>query len=349
MRGGVFVLVVLLSGSRTMGEPCAPSARLDGDDDVAARVAVELTKLGVEVASTAVAAPGCPSLRAAVTRDASGAVAVTIRDRADRIEGRVVGDEALAAVWIDSWLRDDVAAPVWAPRIVPAAPPSSIEPRVVDEPVEIPAPIPSDPLAIDAGYEAGWFDDSTSSSGLSVGACARLGWICAGARVRAAWQPVLLSPDGLSGAARSDLAVLATATTSFEVGRMRVAPELGVGFGRFTTSRLVGCKMQCDPNTDPTQCTMPAPPACTPNDPTQLVGDGFRADTYTPRVAASVRVALPIFDHVWLEGTAAGQVAPGSHGPFEGMTDANGNTTPTTPGEPSAALVLGIGVRVGEP
>jgi hypothetical protein len=284
-----------------------------------------------------------------VTRDASGAVAVTIRDRADRIEGRVVGDDMLAAVWIDSWLHDDVAAPVWAPRIVPAAPPSSVAPvRVAERRVEISAPISNDPFAVDAIYETGWFDDGTSASGVSVAACGRFGRICAGARVRAAWQPLVLSADGTTGAARSDLSALAIATTSFELGRMRVAPELGAGVGRFTTSRVDGCKPPpCDPNTDPTTCAMP-PPMCDPNSPGQFVGDGFRADTYTPRFAASVRVALPIFDHVWLEGTAAGQLAPGAHGAFNGAPDANGNVS-TIPGEPSSALVLGVGVRVGEP
>jgi hypothetical protein len=338
---------VLLSGTRTMAEPCAPAARLDGDDDVAARVAVELERLGV--ASTA--APGCPSLRAAVSRDPSGAVAVTIRDRADRIEGRVVGDEILAAIWIDSWLRDDVAAPVWAPRIVPLAPPSEAPVREIASVAAIAAaPAPDDRVAVDASYETAWTSDGAGWSGFSASACARIGFACAGARVRAAWLPKLVSDDGLAAASRSDLAALAIATASIEVGRMRIAPELGVGVGRMTTTRLDGCKSPqppCDPN-DPSapMCTMP-PVGCDPA--LSFVGDGFRAETWTPRAQASVRIAVPLFDHVWLEGTAAAQLAPGGHGAFDSAPDAAGNVAATIPAEPIASLALGVGLRVGAP
>jgi hypothetical protein len=365
VRRAALAAAVLLSGSRTMAEPCAPAARLDGDGDVAAKVAVELQRLGVAItagAADAAAPPGsvtrgeagCPSLRAAVARDPSGAVAVTIRDGADRIEGRVVGDAQTAAIWIDSWLRDDdVDAPLLAPRIVPAAvpaPPAS--------PSETPAvataaaaPATPDRLAFDAAYESRWADDGTGWTGASASACWRIGPACAGARVRAAWLPQTVTSDALSAYARSDLAAYAIATTSIELGRMRVAPELGFGVGRMSTRRFDSCKPppMCDPTTDPNCGPNGAPPPGTCTDPaTMYTPASFEAETWTPRAAASVRVAVPLFDHVWLEGTASAELAAGAHGPFATQPDAAGNVI-TTPGEPQADVTLGVGVRVGAP
>ena len=77
-------------------------------------------------------------------------------------------------------------------------------------------------------------------------------------------------------------------------------------------------------------------------------GGSFDAETWTPRAAASLRVAVPLFDHVWLEGTAAADLTVGAHGPFMGAPDAAGNVV-TVPGEPSAGITLGVGLRVGAP
>jgi hypothetical protein len=207
-----------------------------------------------------------------------------------------------------------------------------------------------DGIAFDAAYETSWTSDGASWTGFSAGACAKVGFACAGARVRAAWLPEIKSSDGMAAASRSDLAAMAIATASLELGRMRVAPELGAGVGRMTTTRLDGCPPppKCDPTTDPNNpmCTMP-PPVC--SDPTlAYVGDGFSATTWTPRLAASVRVSVPLFDHVWLEGTAAAQLAPGGHGAFASAPDAAGNTL-AIPGEPGASLAFGVGLRVGAP
>jgi hypothetical protein len=78
------------------------------------------------------------------------------------------------------------------------------------------------------------------------------------------------------------------------------------------------------------------------------VASPLDAETWTPRATASVRVAVPLFDHVWLEGAAAADVALGAHGPFPGAPDAAGNVA-TVPGEPSTGVTLGVGLRVGAP
>jgi len=345
LKRAAIAAAVVLSGSRTIAEPCAPSARLDGDGDLAARVSAQLGQLGI--ATTA--APGCPSLRAAVARDASGRVTVTIRDGADRIEGRVVADAILAAVWIDSWLRDDVAAPLWSPRTLPAseAPGAPAPVEAVHDDVPRAAPSLFDRVAIGAGYAQAWSDESGGWSGFSADACVRVGRLCVGARARMLGQD-LASSAGMAAVRRGDVEALASASIAIELGRMHVAPELGVGVGRFATDRVDGCKPppNCAP-ADPA-CKLPIPtPGCDPGTP--RVGDNFSAATWTPRAAATVRVAVPLFDHVWLDGTIAGELAPGGAGPYTATSDPAVGPAPTIPAEPGAWLAIGVGLRVGAP
>ena len=80
---------------------------------------------------------------------------------------------------------------------------------------------------------------------------------------------------------------------------------------------------------------------------------GVHGITYTPRLAATLRASVPLFDHVWLEGIASLALAPLSHtDPLSGplMTDPSGMTMPgSVPGEPDASVQLGVGLRVGLP
>jgi hypothetical protein len=157
----------------------------------------------------------------------------------------------------------------------------------------------------------------------------------------------------LSAMARRDAAVLATAGASFELGRMSIAPELGLGVGRRRTWRLE-CSWPANGPNQPGGCdpSAPADPSCQqPPDCSAAVGKlyvGDRLDevTYTPRASAALRLSLPLFDHVWLEGIAAVTAAPFGHaGSFPDDPPPNGASIP---GEPGRAIQLGLGLRVGE-
>jgi hypothetical protein len=211
-----------------------------------------------------------------------------------------------------------------------------------------------DRLAIGLAYEQGWSADGSNWTGGSVSACMVVGPLCLGGRVRASFQSSI--DFRMSLASRSDLSVLATAAMPFGVGKMSIAPELGVGVGRIETTRIDGCmptNLPCMDPTDPNCMMMPG--QCTGTDPTTgkiYVGDHLDAVTYTPRFAAALRIAVPLFDHVWLEGLAAATLAPFGHTePFPPGQVPTGLNEPASdfalPGEPVAAFQLGVGVRVG--
>ncbi len=333
MRRAAALTLVVLSGSRTTwAEVCAARAQIEGDRELAARVSAQLRQLGVPEPTSE--APGCPPLRAAVARDASGAVAVTIRGEGDRIEGRVVDDEVVAAVWIDSWLHDDLAAPLWAAREVPPAPRAA---HALDR------------LALGAGYEATFADDGSAWSGFGANVSREVGPAWIGLRGRFSAGDVA-SPTQPTAAARRDLVVLATAAYATRIGRMSIAPEVGVGLGALTTRRLEGCKPIVPTSCDPSDPAAPGcDPMCAAGDPTiAYVGDGFATTRVTPRLAGALRIAVPLFDHVWLDARAALEAAPGRHaGEYDTAVRADGSVGVPLPGEPLTSYGLAIGLRVG--
>ncbi len=345
------VVVVGAAGGRAMAEPCAPSVSVTGDRDAVQRVDAELRKLG-DLVDTASA--GCPApVQAAVQLEGVG-LAVAVSDAGHRSEGRVVGDEVVAAEWIDSWLHDSLDP--WRTL----APPSSVAPgpaaATAVDPLRVKTgtavaqgaqPSLLDRLSFEADYEQSWMSDGSSWQGADAAACVRVGFACLGARGRFAAQTIAA---GMTEAARQDVVVLATASATLRAGAMRISPELGIGVGAFTTSRVDGC-VPVPPNgqNEPNQ---PAAPVCPSSNPGPIyVGDHLSNTTVAPRAAIAVRVSLPLFGPVWLDGIASAAASPFAHtGTFAtAAADVPPNILPSQvalPGEPVFAFQLGIGLRV---
>ena len=217
-------------------------------------------------------------------------------------------------------------------------------------------------IAIAASYEQMWTDDDASWTGIGAAACVRVGGFCVGARARLAFDPERL--HNATAVERDDFSLLAVASYPVALGTMSIAPEVGLGLGRVATTRADGsCKLVMPPpNCDPTDpmCSMQPEPGglCEPNadgsmtSPKVVVGDNFSAATYAPRISLALRIAIPVFEHVWLDGHAGMTYSPFAHG----GDFAAGKTMATEvvsaeqialPGEPSSGYVLGIGLRVG--
>ncbi len=345
--------MLVLLARPAAAELCTARVELEGEAPVVGEVGTELARLGVERGK---AAPGCRGVLARVEIDRDGGIAVAIRDGAKRSEGRVVSDATIAASWIDSWLHDDLDGRAW----------------LISSPVSVPAP--SSPAAtvviassnsnlfdrvhVAAGWEHVWTDDGASADGFGVASCVRVGRACVGGRVRYVREADRTVE--LTAMARNDLSLMATLSLPLRAGRMSIAPELGFGLGRMSTRRIDGCA--------PDPVTMPGP-NCDPMDPTCLpqptncmdasgkvyVGDNFATSTVSPRLSAGVRIAVPLFEHVWLDGLASVAAAPFAHGdPFgsgASMVSPDGTVVPGSgfalPGEPTLGMWLGIGLRVG--
>ncbi|HET7499515.1 MAG TPA: hypothetical protein VFK02_00875 [Kofleriaceae bacterium] len=336
-------LAALSLVERTTGaEPCPPRAELTGDVAAVARVRDELGRLGV---ATGAASPGCRSVRAHVQLDEGGAIAVAIVDDSRRSEGRLVSDAALAAAWIDSWVHDELDAS-WEPQRDPparaAAPIASSGAVVARRSV-----LDRGALAVD--YEQSFTGDAASWSGGSAAGCAVLGPVCVGLRVRYAHQqpgdPVEPTAE------RIELAALATASVGFSLGRMAIVPELGLGAGRLAEQHSAICKPVTDPSCTDPSCEQ----VCLDDSGNEVVGTVTRkVASYQARTAAALRIAVPLFDGVWLDGIASITYVPFAHAdPFnldpKGLPLLPDPSLYMLPGEPTSTVQLGIGLRVGVP
>jgi hypothetical protein len=327
-------VLLVLAGSAS-AEPCA---KLDGDPAAVAAVSTELARLGVTVG------PACP-IAATVETDPNG-IAVAVKTGAQS-EGRTVSDPVIAATWIDSWLQDDFGGPKFTVQLASAPIVKADVAKAVETPAER-----SVGIALSAGFDQAWTFDGARWNGFSAGACAQLGAWCFGARGRYATQDELVAQ---TAAARRDLSVLATASVEQHVGRIVVVPELGLGVGRMTTSRVDGCRPPptCDPHD--TGCMNPqAMPECVEHDPehayTLDLNDHLHASTVTPRASASLRIAIAIADHLWLDGSAAMMLSPFDHGDrYVGAQLPPGVPIDqiALPGESIGTFELGIGLRWG--
>ncbi|HEU0033085.1 MAG TPA: hypothetical protein VFQ53_20775 [Kofleriaceae bacterium] len=225
-------------------------------------------------------------------------------------------------------------------------------------------------LSLAVSYEQGWasggdrapgVDTDGRSSGFGVAACVKTGGMCLGARLHHAREADQIV--NLTGMARGDTSALATAARPIAVGKMVVTPELGLGVGRMWTRRVESCVApspdmtppNCDPTDPMTMCEPPPPvPMCSDPAGKVFVGDGLSVATITPRASAAVRVAVPLFDHVWLDALASFTMLPFGHGTTyaPAVLDPTGQIPPdavTLPGEPDTSIQLGIGIRVGAP
>ncbi len=358
-RPAALVTLVLVSTAGTAAaEPCAPRAELGGDRAAVERVAGELRELGVSIAP---ATARCPSVQAMVELDRGGGIAVAVRGASHGSEGRVMTDAALAAAWIDSWARDDLEVASWSAGVAAPAAPLVVAPSdVPPTPISVATPL-LERLAISGSYEQSWTNDGSAWTGGSVSGCVRVGRFCLGARVRAAFEPQLTS--GITAAARSDLSAFAIGSIPIDVGQMTIAPELGIGFGRFSTRRLEGCSAETPPTcaTNEPDCVMPPAVPCdgtNGTDPslgqgTIYVGDGLDESSYSPRFSVALRIAIPLFKYVWLDGLASLTMSPlhhaGSYGPIVEPVSGVSSGDVTLPGEPEDGLQLGVGLRLGAP
>jgi len=335
---------------------CKPHAQLEGDPAAVASVTAELTKLGVVVDATAPA--GCKTVFAAVELAREGGLAIAVKT-GTQSEGRTVSDAVVAASWIDSWVADDFSPPQPGANgffdLRPTSPPATVQPRAdLDDTV---APASTEHvfgLSASAALDQAWSFDGTRWTGISGGLCVQRDAWCFGARARYATQDILV---GQTAATRRDFAALATASYSKDLGRTVVVPELGLGLGKLTTDRVNGCRhVTCDPAHDPSCMEPPPDTECIEHDPAHAYAldlmSPFHVTSITPRAAASLRIAVALADHVFLDGIAAITLEPFGHGDYDlplGVAPPPGipREQLALPGQSIGTFEVGLGLRWG--
>lgn len=342
--------VALCAGqSRSAAEPaCPPAAIVSGEDGAAIAVRMELHNRGVRTQP----APACPAVHAWVTRQ-SERLSVQLRDAAGRNEQRVLSNPEIAAMWIESWTRNDLEAP-----LLPVAIPARARPapalyvrssapgaRPV---VSTRAPTSSPALYLGASAETATASDDSSWTTFGVSGCVLVGGVCVGVLARYGRNLGFSDTEAMVVADRTATELALSAGVPVALGRGTLMPELSIG-GRWSTSRgelaNLGIPVPCEPN-DPTN----PDPSCT--DPATTTA--LTKSTTNVRLGARLIYALPVAASMALTLELGAGWIPGAHtddftgDPIVGPdgTIVEPDPLQRMPGEPSWMWTAGIGLRV---
>jgi len=285
---------------------CPPAVALTGDAAVVGPVRDQLDARGI-AGETA----RCPVVRVRIERRGGGLVVGIERPGgatpAAVIEREVSGPETAATV-IESWTRDDVAAPLLARRDLPAAEP---EPALV----AAAAPPAAQGIQVFAAAETSVASDRTVWQGMQLGACIMLGPICAGARVHGG--TVVARPARWSAFSRKGAEVYAGIDVPIALGWTRLTLGFAAGYGSIFT------RHHGDGST------------------TEKMG----VEISGPRAEVHAALSLPVTAHIAIDlaATAALTQATGMETHGDGPLD----PAIVFPDEPRALFRLAVGVRYG--
>jgi hypothetical protein len=224
-----FMVVLSISiGLDRQARACPPTVRLSGDRALVAEVTSVLLERGIATTSR-----DCPEV--AITVERRGRAAVVATSSVDHeVTERVVTNARTAATVIESWVRTDVEAPLLVRRKLDDDEQPGLTPSVRAAATRAPKPdIPLFTLV-----ETGVGSDRTTWFGVALGACVRLGPLCAGGRLR------LAAVTGGPGAWRQEIDRQAVETlvgvdVPVRRGRVTVSPGLGLGVGWIRTEEEV--------------------------------------------------------------------------------------------------------------
>jgi len=223
LRATAAAIAVLIVPGRSLHArpPCEPVAVLDGPPSIVEAIATLLTQHGVRVTPE----PRCPgrtiTARIEAHHDRTGFTLTTV-DESGRTSARVFADARTAASLIESWALDDGDTLL--------APPPS-------------AALAADPLTpfadlqfaarvhVYGGPEASLGSDRSLWLGVALGACVRLGALCAGVRLRSARDADLTGASMPDTVFREDVDVLATVAGMMRASAFIITPTVAAGGG----------------------------------------------------------------------------------------------------------------------
>jgi hypothetical protein len=341
-----------IAPARSVAEPCAPTAVVNGDRELAGIIGEQLRSRGIQTHGV----ERCPVVRAEVERRGSSLV-VKLDDGTDGGDHRTLSTPALAAIWIESRLRTDIGAPLLRTPIILSRPEPEGPPAATRNVVRPQSLSRARPMVLSASVQSVSASDESSWRGVAVDGCVEIGGACVGVAGRYGQNLAFISDQAPEQTDRKGVDLLATVSVPLSMGRGVLSPRLGVGAGWLTTRRRLPPPPEspCDPN-------LPGDPS-DPVDPGQCdplpAEKPLAVSTLGLRLDARMVYAIPVSDTAALEIGVGGQWRPGAHGKaFHFLPGPDGAVEPvmdpnlppdpsmTLPGEPGLLWSAAIGLRV---
>lgn len=227
LAAGLFALLMTFAGN-AIATPCPPSARLDGDPEIAAALAEKLEARGIPPAGA------CAAVVAEVVA-VEGKYLITVVDAWGRKASRHAATLDTAASLIESWARADLEEPLLrtAPEETPAiseapaeAPPAATPPEAPSAPTFVSSPLPADDdvgFSLRLAAELGSSSDGSGWAGVAAGGCGQIGAFCFGGTARAGQR------FGRDTRRAHGLELLADVTLPISLGALELRPAFGLG------------------------------------------------------------------------------------------------------------------------
>ena len=312
MAGTHLALVLSLTTSVALAEPCPAAVRVIGTDAVAEQVRELLRERKLPAPAS-----GCEAARVRVSGQA-GDVSVELEDAYGRKTTRRVTSVLTAATFVESWVRTDVTDSLF--EVAPADPKPPLEPPRDTPPAAEPRPAPSPPSL--AGRSSALVESSVAFDGsLWLGGtftgCVMLGPVCTGGILRVMGDTRNAGEGERLNSKRLGAEVLVSASLPISLSSVTLAPgvALGLGWNRIT-SRY--------------------PPASAKEDPVDV-------DSGSPRTEAFLTASLHLDQGLALDGVVFAGWTPLAHtAPFS-------DDGVDLSGEPRGRVGLGLGLSYGTP
>jgi hypothetical protein len=219
---GVTFLTDAVAGlTEALEHPCKPVASIEGPGPMVAQIRAILEQHDVRAEID----PGCPGrlilVRIEALRDGAG-YTVSTADDEGRSSARVFVDAATAASLIESWVTDESAALLATVPVPPAA--------------SATRPPPPPRFHLLGGLETSLARDRSWWVGVAIGACARTGPLCSGARVRSTRDLDLLGASKNDVYLRNGFEALLFTSWPINLQGLSLIPQLGLGAGWLRTT-----------------------------------------------------------------------------------------------------------------
>ncbi len=215
-------------------EECMPTALLHGEGEVVTELGLELNLLGVSTRE----AKKCPMASAHVERGAGGVV-VSLREPSGQRATRTLSNARIAATWIDSWLQEDLRAPLLAARLLPQRSAVAVQ-RSPRPPLLAKAQtraVPARRYQASVAYESR-YPSGPSWTGLRAGVCVSVGFACIGGQATiASSSDETIEEANYEEFSRSSASLVANLIIPIDIGQATLRPSLGLGASRMTTER----------------------------------------------------------------------------------------------------------------
>jgi hypothetical protein len=164
-------------------------------------------------------------------------LSVRVEDAFGRASERVVTEPESAATVIESWMREDLSAPLLAtqreaPRDIPQASDEETPPEHAP-PASAPAPVREKPrgFSVSALADTAVSTDGSLWLGMDANACMRFGMLCTGLLGRLSFDTGTQGASARYDTGRTALDLMLGIDVPWSIGSLRISPGFAMGAG----------------------------------------------------------------------------------------------------------------------